>query len=209
MNQRTVAGVLAGLSTALIVTELLIALQGGFDPGLMLFALSLFIGLTGLLFALRTLGDSRREVIESVSERRARAKRDAGMSGLLDGYEIDEEFIGRGRASGKPVSSKPAGSPESAGKESSVQMFEEPSIAGGHDESPSLSISIDKESFDDYIRRCMSEPGTCIDDEESEPGYAVDLDADDLSARPGTPPTDFSHDPKAIMSRLNQPDEKG
>lgn len=208
MNQRMTAGILATLSVALIVAELAVAFWGGFDPGVMVLVFSLYVGLTGLLFSLRTLADGHREVVESVSERRARAKRDTVMSGLLDGYDIDDEFIGRGR-SGKSVSSKPSASPEPEEPLSPLRDAQNPesSDAAG-DASPAFSISIDKESFDDYIRRCMSEPGTCIDEEESEPGYAVDLDAEELSGRPGTPPTDFSHNPKAIMSRLNRPDEK-
>jgi hypothetical protein len=199
MNQRLAAGVLAGLSVALIAAETLAALAG-LDVRLMLLFLSLYAGIVGLLFALRTLADGRREVIESVSERRARAKRDSRTGALLDAYGIDEEFIGRGFRERKPVA---VSHPEPVGKGEAVRGSE-PEAAPARDASPALSISIDKESFDDYIRRCMSEPGTCSDDDESGAGYAVDLDADGLSAMPSTPPTDFVHDPKVVMERFNR-----
>ncbi|NTU53204.1 MAG: hypothetical protein HGA97_05785 [Chlorobiaceae bacterium] len=208
MNQRTVAGILAGLSIALIVAELLVAVIGDFNPGVMLFSLSLYAGLTGLLFALRILADGGREVVESVSERRSRAKRDGGMGALLDAYDVDEEFLGHGRRVGKPVSSGFSASPDLSAKDTSPRGDAEMEAGAELDAASPLSLSIDKESFDDYIRRCMSEPGTCIDEEESEPGYSVDLDAEELSGMPGTPPTNFSHDPKAVMSRLNRPGEK-
>ena len=61
------------------------------------------------------------------------------------------------------------------------------------------SFANDRESFDDYIRRSMTggEDKSC----RVEDSFSVDLDSDDL-ARPGTMPADFSHDPKAVFSKL-------
>ena len=70
----------------------------------------------------------------------------------------------------------------------------EQSILDGH--------SMDKASFDEYIRRCMN-----VADEESESadnGFSVELDSVALSKGTGAMPTDFSHDPKAVFSKLNK-----
>jgi len=258
MNQRLAAGVLAGLSIALCAAETFAALAG-FDARVMLLFLSLYAGLTGLLFALRTLLEGRREVIESVSDRRARAKQDSIMGRRLEAYEVDEEFLGRGQRGHKPVSSTPSARPPSATPAERTPGDEElksavtayAGMVGGivklretiesmdnaafasmarkagmsgvtrqralavvtellaaqgasrSDDAPALSVSIDKESFDDYIRRCMVEPDVCANDEVGG-GFSVGLDAEALSAMPSTPPTDFVHDPKVVMERFNR-----
>ena len=72
---------------------------------------------------------------------------------------------------------------------------EEQCILEGH--------SMDRESFDEYIRRCMN-----VADEESESadnGFSVELDSVALSKGTAAMPTDFSHDPKAVFSKLNKP----
>ncbi len=71
----------------------------------------------------------------------------------------------------------------------------QPCVLEGH--------SMDRESFDDYIRRCMN-----VADEESESadsGFSVELDSAALSKGTGAMPADFSHDPKAVFSKLNKP----
>jgi len=63
--------------------------------------------------------------------------------------------------------------------------------------------SMDRESFDEYIQRCMN-----VADEESESadnGFSVELDSVALSRGTGAMPADFSHDPKAVFSKLNKP----
>jgi hypothetical protein len=256
MNQRHAAGVLAGLSLALIAAETF-ALLAGFDAKMMLLFLSLYAGLTGLLFALRTLFEGKREVIESVSDRRARAKQDSIMGQRLDAYEVDEEFLGRGqrgRVPAKPAAHSAPSSPtasipsdeelksavtayagmvggilklretiESMDDAAFASMARKAGMSGvtrshalavvvemaaaqgasGSDDAPALSVSIDKESFDDYIRRCMSDPDACANDEVGG-GFSVGLDAEDLSSMPSTPPTDFVHDPKVVMERFNR-----
>ena len=253
MNQRLAAGVLAGLSIALIAAETL-ALYANFDARMMLLFLSLYAGLTGLLFAMRTLLDGRREVIESVSDRRARAKQDSIMGRRLEAYEIDEEFLGRGQRGHKAAQSRPSATPaecapsdeelksavtayagmaggivklretiESMDEAAFASMARKAGMSGvtrsralavvvemaatqdaaRSDDAPALSVSIDKESFDDYIRRCMVEPDVCVNDEVGG-GFSVGLDAEALSAMPSTPPTDFVHDPKAVMERFHR-----
>ncbi|MEI6691631.1 MAG: hypothetical protein WCL43_02795 [Chlorobium sp.] len=62
--------------------------------------------------------------------------------------------------------------------------------------------SMDRDSFDEYIRRCMN-----VSDEESEAsdkGFSVELDQEGLSRGTGPMPADFSHDPKAVFSKLNK-----
>ncbi|NTW55027.1 MAG: hypothetical protein HGB15_09810 [Chlorobaculum sp.] len=253
MNQRLAAGVLAGLSIALCAAETFAALAG-LDARTMLLFLSLYAGLVGLLFALRTLMEGRREEIESVSDRRVRAKQDSVMGKRLEAYGIDDEFLGRGHRSGKLVASRPSATPaertpgdeelksaviayagmvggvvklretiESMDDSAFASMARKAGMSGvtrsralavvvemvsaqsvaSRDEAPALSVSIDKESFDDYIKRCMTEADVCADEDEAG-NFAVDLDADGLSAMPSTPPTDFVHDPKAVMHRFNR-----
>jgi hypothetical protein len=249
MNERLAAGLLAGISVALIGAETTLAALYGFDPGLVLFCLALYAGAAGLLFSLKLLLDGGGSRIESVSERRVRAMRgDAG--GRLEGYEIDDEFLGRGRSGTKPTTN--VGGPlddealkdavasyapmagglaklretlDSIGDEAFRTMARKLGIAGvtreramavvhelmdaesagnDQDEVPSLSISLDRETFDDYIRRCMTDKETCLDDDEGG-GFSVGLDAAGLSSLPSDPPTDFSHDPKAVFAKLNRP----
>jgi hypothetical protein len=253
MNQRLAAGLLAGLSIALCAAETLAVLVG-LDAQMMLLFLSLYAGLVGLLFALRNLLEGKREEIESVSDRRARAKQDSIMGQRLEAYEVDEEFLGRSHRGHKAVSSKPSATPperipddeelksavtayagmvggivklhetiESMDDSAFASMVRKAGMAGvtreralsvvaemvsaqgvaRSDDAPALSVSIDKESFDDYIRRCMVEPDVCVNDEVGD-GFSVGLDAESLSAMPSTPPTDFVHDPKAVMARFNR-----
>lgn len=261
MNQRLTAGLLTALSVLFIAAELVVAAFGGFDLAWMVLLLSLYAGLVGLLFGLRTFSEGRRDVVESVSERRARARRGGLVGNLLDDYEIDEEFLGRGAR--KHKSTKSPASPSSGAPKQRIPDDEElksavtayAGMAGGlaalretieamddsafasmarkagmggvtrervlavvvelvsaqgeakSDEAPALSLSIDKESFDDYIKRCMSEPDAPAGEHESG-NYSVGLDEGDLSSRPGTPPTEFSHDPKAVMERFKRSTEK-
>ncbi|MEI8185161.1 MAG: hypothetical protein WCG19_00540 [Chlorobiaceae bacterium] len=62
--------------------------------------------------------------------------------------------------------------------------------------------TMDRGSFDEYIRRCMN----VADDEleSSDKGFSVELDSAALSKGTGTVPADFSHDPKAVFSKLNK-----
>jgi len=61
--------------------------------------------------------------------------------------------------------------------------------------------SMERESFDDYIRRCMT---GAEDDSKCADGFSVDLDSAALSKGPGVPPADFSHDPASVMSSLKR-----
>ncbi len=62
--------------------------------------------------------------------------------------------------------------------------------------------SMERESFDDYIRRSMS--GSEEDPESADQGFSVELDGAALSRGTGTPPADFSHDPKSVISSLKR-----
>jgi len=251
MNERLAAGLLAGISVALIGAEVILAALYGFDPGLILFCLALYAGAAGLLLSLKTLLNGGGNSIESVSERRARAMRGEGMGGILKGYDVDEEFLGRGHKGGKPTHAADQTLDDEALKAVVVSYAE---MAGGlaklletldsiddasframarsagmagvtrerarvvvmellaADESgtkedgdrPTLTISLDRETFDDYIRRCMTDKDTGSD-EEGGGGFSVGLDAAGLSGLPSEPPTDFSHDPKAVFAKINRP----
>ena len=75
---------------------------------------------------------------------------------------------------------------------------ESPCILEGH--------TMDRESFDDYIRRCMT--GVGDDPECVDKGFSVDLDGEALSKGSGVPPPDFSHDPKSVISSLKRAGER-
>jgi len=249
MNERLAAALLAAISAALIGAETILALVYGFDPGLILFCLAIYAGAAGLLFSVKLLFAEGGSGIESVSERRARAKRGGGTGGILEGYDVDEEFLGRGRGarqSGKeerPIDDEAlkaaittyagmagglsklletlesideaaframARSAGMAGvtRERAVAMVSELLAADANakkevDEAPTLKISLDQESFDDYIRRSMNEPESGGSGEGG--GFSIGLDADDLSGRPSAPPTEFSHDPKAVFAKIGRP----
>ncbi|WP_076791517.1 hypothetical protein [Chlorobium sp. KB01] len=61
-------------------------------------------------------------------------------------------------------------------------------------------FSLDSESFDLYIQRSMSST-----ESEGDDGFCVELDSEALSKRTGPMPSDFSHDPKAVFSKLKKP----
>ena len=71
---------------------------------------------------------------------------------------------------------------------------ESPCILEGH--------TMDRESFDDYIRRCMSGAGE--DPDSADKGFSVELDGEALSKGAGVPPAEFSHDPKSMISSLKR-----
>ena len=252
MNERLASGLLAGLSAALIIAEASLATIYGFQPGLILFCLSIYAGAAGLMFSLRTLLEGGSRGVESVSERRARAMQDRNMGDILAGYDVDEEFIGRGRGSRKPSSDKASDETRPLDDdELRSAVINYAAMAGGLDRlsrtlesmddrafgtmarkagitgvtreralavaielaaggeagkveaAPTLSISLDRETFDDYIRRGMTEGDHGQDGDEGA-GFSVGLDAERLSALPSEPPTDFSHDPKAIFSKIHR-----
>jgi len=207
MNERLAAGVLAGISAALIASESLLAALYGFDAGLILFCLALYAGAAGILFSLRILLGER-QGIETVSMRRARAMQHEGAGARLEGYGVDEEFLdGGGRRKPKPTAEK-ASSAGSPGR-----SFSSPGgSSGGDDElkasnraqasSPVLNISLDRADFDSYIKRSMSEGEASADGGEG--GFSIGLDTAGFSGRSAEPPVDFSHDPKAVFARLKR-----
>jgi hypothetical protein len=81
---------------------------------------------------------------------------------------------------------------------SGASAGEKPCILEGH--------SMDRESFDEYIRRCMN--GAEEDAESADNGFSVELDGAALSKGAGVPPADFSHDPKSVISSLKRAGEQ-
>jgi hypothetical protein len=71
---------------------------------------------------------------------------------------------------------------------------QKPCILEGH--------SMERESFDDYIRRSMS--GIEGDSEGADKGFSIELDGAALSKGVGVPPADFSHDPKSVIASLKR-----
>jgi len=259
MNERLFLKLLLALFSSLMVAELLVALRFGFRLELMLFCFIMALALTGILVVARLLGQQRTE-IDSVSARRAAAKRSGLMRDRLRDYAVDEEFLGgesfarsTKRVEDSPLRealhrAKPFADDSATTIEESIKLhaamyggleplrqmmesIDEASLvrlvkkAGfgdlsreevmvritlmieqdgqnleGERSSALENHSMEKESFDDYIQRCMGGTG----DADCADGFSVELDSAALAKGAGVPPTDFSHDPKAAISRLKR-----
>jgi hypothetical protein len=88
------------------------------------------------------------------------------------------------------------------------QMAEECSLQNsgstGEKECVIDGFSLDSESFELYIQRSMSSSESDLESADS--GFCVELDSEALSKRAGTMPSDFSHDPQAVFSKLKKTD---
>ena len=100
MSERLFARIVIGLSVLLIVAEIALIVLYGVRIELIILPLVAFLGALGILAGLVFLKGTRVE-IESVSTRRARAKKDEKVRRLLEGYEVDEEFLPGGRKKNK------------------------------------------------------------------------------------------------------------
>ena len=265
MNERFFLKLLLALFSGLLVVELLVLLLFGFRLELIVFCFVIAVAMTGMLVVARLLQQQRAE-IDSVSSRRAKAKRSDVMGDRLREYSVDEEFLGgesfrrekasspvppaESRNSRKPSAGestmtieeaikahaeiygglgqllqmmekiddgafghllKKAGLYEISREEVIVKITlmieaespvmenavdcqgEEPCILEGH--------TLDKESFDDYIRRCMT--GT-EDDEKCGDGISVDLHDAAILQGTASPPEDFEHNPKSVIASLKR-----
>ena len=102
MSERFFARVIVGLSVLLIVSEIVVITLYGIRLELVFLPFVIFLASLGVLFGI-TLLKGKRSEIESVSTRRARAMKDEKVRKLLDGYEVDEEFLpGRRKKKKKP-----------------------------------------------------------------------------------------------------------
>jgi len=165
MSDRLFAMLLFLVSSVLAVAEVFLALYGGMNTGVMLLVLSLAVASAGVLFSLRTLV-GQRDQVESVSVRRRRARRDSMMRERLKAYPSDDDFFGEPAAA-------PGGRP----------LDERPSTLG--------ELQMEKESFQEYIKRSMSAP-----EEEDEVGV--------VPGSGGTMPSDFSHNPSSVIASLKR-----
>ncbi len=184
MNERFFLKLLLALFVGLIAAEVFVVALFGLRLELILLCFIVAAALTGSAFVVRLILGERRE-IETVSMRRAMQKRGGVMQERLSEYGVDEEFMGgkRGRragASAAPLAENGGGSDG-----------EKPTILVPH--------SMERESFDDYIRRSMNGAG-----EDSEDGFSVELDGAALARGTGVPPADFSHDPKSVIESLKR-----
>ncbi len=253
MDERLTGKLLFALSASLLLAELIIAAFGGMDTGWMLLAFFVYVALGGMLFSGGMMRGGDGSAIESVSMRRARAMREEGMKDILEGYDVDEEFLGRRVSKPKPGSAgdEPQHMPleqairahadlfggleklheaiERFDDEAFGQLARKAGISGVNrievmekiramasvekaeprqSESRSLddtikAFALDRGSFDDYINRCMTSKERSGDDGDD--GFSVDLDIAGLSQGGSAPPTDWSHDPKAILAKLKKP----
>ena len=92
MSARLLARIIIGLSVLLVVSEVIIVVLYGSRFELVFLPFVVFLASLGVVFGI-TLLKGRRPEIESVSTRRARAMKDEKVRKLLDGYEVDEEFL--------------------------------------------------------------------------------------------------------------------
>ena len=246
MNERLLLKLLLALFSGLIAAELLVVALFGFRLELMLFCFILAVALTGILVVVRLLGQQRPE-IDSVSARRAKAKRSEVMRDRLKDYGVDEEFLGATgaawategvRDSRKPEAkpnTKPSAAYDPATIEEAIKshaemygglrqlhqimekideaafgrlvsraglgrlsreevmvkitmMIEEDGRTAGEvvvEDSALEGYSMERESFDEYIHRCMSGGG---EDPDCADGFSVELDSAALTKGIGTPP---------------------
>ncbi|MEI7747662.1 MAG: hypothetical protein WCI81_01165 [Chlorobiaceae bacterium] len=84
---------------------------------------------------------------------------------------------------------------------SSSSIRDTKGVDGGEQPSVLEEHSMDRESFDEYIRRCMT---GAADDSKDADGFSVELDSEALSRGAGVPPADFSHDPTSVISSLKR-----
>ncbi len=92
MSERLIARIVIGLSLALVLAEAVLIGFYGIRMELVMLPLVVFLASLGVVFGVTALDGSRPD-IESVSMRRARAKKDELVRKRLDGYEVDEEFL--------------------------------------------------------------------------------------------------------------------
>lgn len=94
MDERLTGKLFFALSAALLVAEFAVAAFRDMDASWMFFAFFIYVALCGMLLSAGMMAkQSGGAAIESVSMRRARALKDEGMKDLLEGYEVDEEFL--------------------------------------------------------------------------------------------------------------------
>ena len=111
MGERLIARIVIGLSVLLVVSEIGVVMLYGVRFELLFLPFVIFLASLGAVFGLVLLKGSRPE-IESVSSRRARAKKDEKVRKLLEGYDVDEEFLpGRRKAARKTAGVSNAGVP--------------------------------------------------------------------------------------------------
>jgi hypothetical protein len=266
MNERFFLKLLLALFSALLVAELLVVLLFGFRLELIVFCFVIAVAMTGILVVARLLSQQRVE-IDSVSSRRAKAKRSDVMRDRLREYSVDDEFLGGERRTREKGSSPAPSTAESRSSrnplagESTVTIEEairaHAEMYGGlgqllqmmekiddnsfgrlvkkagfgelsreevmfqislmvHEESSSMGeapesdgeqpctlegYTMDKESFDEYISRCMN---GAEDDPGCSDGFSVELDSAALSRGVGTPPENFSHNPQSVIAHLKR-----
>ncbi len=127
MSERSVARIVIGLSVLLIVSEVAVVTLYGLRFELVFLPFVIFLASLGVVFGL-TLLKGRRSEIESVSTRRARAMKDEKVRKLLEGYEVDEEFLsGRRKRNKKPGKKKASPeAPESFSKPVDPESYRDP-----------------------------------------------------------------------------------
>lgn len=92
MSERLFARIIVGLSVLLIIAETVLIVLFGVRIELVVLPFVVFLAALGILTGIVFMKGTRVE-IESVSTRRARAMKDEKVRKLLEGYEVDEEFL--------------------------------------------------------------------------------------------------------------------
>ncbi len=185
MSDNLFLKLLLGLLGGLVAAELGVVLTVGLRLELILLCFIVAAALGGILFIVKKLVVSRPE-LETVSMRRARAKEDEHMCKRLDAYDVDREFLG-------------------AGSSKRVQGCSDPELpACGCSDKPSglEGFTMEKESFDLYIRKSMS--NVPVESEEYGEAIALNLDFEGIPKGRNSMPVDFSHDPRAIIESMKR-----
>jgi len=152
MTERLFLKLLLTLFSSLLAAELLLVLLFGFRLELIVFAFVVAVALTGIVIVIHLMAQPRAE-IDSVSARRAKAKRSDVMRDRLSAYSVDEEFLGGERFTESPT---PRQTPAPAS--SSSMTLEEAITAhapmyGGLQQLLKMMEKIDEKAFRQLLKK--------------------------------------------------------
>ncbi|MEI8032007.1 MAG: hypothetical protein WCH05_01475 [Chlorobiaceae bacterium] len=184
MSDNLFLKLLLTIMAGLIAAELAVVLVAGLRLELIVLCFIVAAALGGILFIVRQLFLPRPEV-ETVSMRRARAMKDEHMRRRLGAYDVDREFMGA-----------------SSSKHDRGCDPEQPACACSDKPSALEGFSMEKESFDQYIRKSMS--NVPVDSPEFGEGIPLNIDFEGAPKGRGSMPADFSHDPRGVIENMKR-----
>ncbi len=184
MNERLFLKLLFTLFSALLAAELLVATLFSFRLELLVFCFVIAVALTGMLVVVRLFSQPRAE-IDSVSSRRAKAKRSDVMRDRLSAYSVDEEFLGGERFTESPAPRQTPARASSSSSSSSITLEEaitaHASMYGGLQQLLKMMEKIDEKAFRQLLKKVGCEQ---LSREEIIVKITLMIEADDCSCPP-------------------------